>query len=83
MRQEAATLRVDDLDVVAHQWGVGVAMQMLSEKLISPGDFLVLCAEAASAGDHQAIPCHRTSRKRSCGTRRSGRRATDIATVAV
>ena len=44
MRRNITQVAVEDADELAHGWGVGIAMQMLSEGVISPKDFLWLCA---------------------------------------
>jgi hypothetical protein len=38
-----------DADELAHHWGTVVAVAMLQEGVISRGDFVWLCAEAADA----------------------------------
>ena len=40
-----------DAEQLARRWGSTVAVEMLVEGLISPDDFVGLCAEAASASD--------------------------------
>jgi hypothetical protein len=40
-----------DADQLTRRWGTTVAIEMLVEGLISPEDFVGLCAEALSAVD--------------------------------
>jgi hypothetical protein len=40
-----------DAEQLEHTWGVKAALEMLSDDLITPCDFLWLCQEAAQAGE--------------------------------
>jgi len=86
MRRNITQVAVEDADELAHGWGVGIAMQMLSEGVISPKDFLWLCAEAAEAADAADRPTahtHSASPRRRCAMKPSERMASDVAGIAV
>jgi hypothetical protein len=76
----------DDADELAHRRGVATAMQMLSERPISPKDFLWLCAETAEAADAADRPkarAHSAPPRRRCAMKPAERRASDVAGIAV
>jgi hypothetical protein len=53
-----------DADQLESRWGIRVALEMLREQVITPLDFLELCAEAARAtgpaSDHASNPAPRS-----------------------
>jgi hypothetical protein len=51
MRVMLAQVPKDDAEQLEHSWGVKVALEMLSDELITAMDFLWLCEEAAHAGE--------------------------------
>ena len=71
---------VDDAEQLEHRWGVEVAVEMLHEGLLSPTQFLWLCAEAANAEDLRAEEAaHRCRSRDACHGHKPGGRRGDVA----
>jgi len=54
MMLDLAEVPVDDAERLEQHWGIGVALDMLHDGLITPAEFLWLCEETAEAEDDLA-----------------------------
>jgi hypothetical protein len=75
---ELAEVPIDDAEQLAGRFGTRVAIEMFDEGLVSPEEFLRLCADAADALEREAssLPprCQRPGRRHACAAKsRQGR----------
>ena len=83
---ELTEVPMDDAEQLAGCFGVQVAIEMLHEGLVSPEEFLWLCADAADALEQEASNlrprCHRPDRRHVRALKRRQRRESRVATGA-
>jgi hypothetical protein len=54
MALDLAHVPANDAERLEQRWGIGVALEMLEDGLVTPAEFLWLCEEAAEAEDELA-----------------------------